>query len=157
MRRIVHLIATITLAALVMAPPPARAQGGQPPQAWLFGAWTGGLFPPPSSLGSQECLAQPVVIFTRDIVMRAVITDTAYSQRVVETARITADGVEFRFSPPIPQSPSSPFGMSASATTEAGFGCISPDVLQVQRRSDNEISFPGCTDFPYPLVRCPGR
>jgi hypothetical protein len=27
----------------------------------------------------------------------------------------------------------------------------------VQRRSDNEISFPGCTDFPYPLVRCPGR
>ena len=47
MRRIVHLIATVALAALVMAPPPARAQGGQPPQAWLFGAWTGGLFPPP--------------------------------------------------------------------------------------------------------------
>jgi hypothetical protein len=150
MRRTVHLIATVTLAALVMASPPARAQGGQPPQAWLFGAWTGGLFPPPSSLGSQECLAQPVVIFTRD-------TDTVYSQRSVETARITADGVEFRFAPPIAQSPSSPFGLSGNATTEAGFGCVSPEVLQVQRRSDNEISFPGCTDFPYPLVRCPGR
>jgi hypothetical protein len=157
MRRIAHLIATITLAALIMASPQAHAQGGQPPQAWLFGAWTGGLFPPPSSLGSQECLAQPVVIFTRDIVMRAVITDTVYSQRSVETARITADGVEFRFAPPIAQSPSSPFGLSGNATTEAGFGCISPEVLQVQRRSDNEISFPGCTDFPYPLVRCPGR
>jgi len=157
MRRIVHLIATVSLAVLAMAPPPARAQGGQPPQAWLFGAWTGGLFPPPSNLGSQECLAQPVVIFTRDIVMRAVITDTQYNQRAVETARITADGVEFRFSPPVQQAPSSPFGLSGNTTTDVGFGCISPDVLQVQRRSDNEITFPGCTDFPYPLVRCPGR
>jgi hypothetical protein len=157
MRRIVHLIATVTLAVLVMASPPAHAQGNQPPQAWLFGAWTGGLFPPPSNLGSQECLAQPVVIFTRDIIMRAVITDTAYVQRSVETARITADGVEFRFSPSIAQAPSTPFGLSGNATSETGFGCISPDALQVQRRSDNEISFPGCADFPYPLVRCPSR
>ena len=105
----------------------------------------------------QPCLAQPVVIFTRDIVMRAVITDTTYTQRLVETARITADGVEFRFAPPIAQAPSSPFGLSGNVPTETGFGCINPDVLQVQRRSDNEISFPGCKDFPYPLVRCPGR
>jgi hypothetical protein len=38
-----------------------------------------------------------------------------------------------------------------------GFGCISPDVLRVQRRTENEITFPDCKDFPYPLVRCPAR
>jgi len=38
-----------------------------------------------------------------------------------------------------------------------GFGCPSPDVLHVQRRGENEISFPGCNDFPYPLVRCSAR
>jgi hypothetical protein len=27
----------------------------------------------------------------------------------------------------------------------------------VQRRGENEISFPGCPEFPYPLVRCPAR
>ena len=157
MRRIAHLTATLALAALALAPLPAHAQSNLPPQAWLFGAWTGGLFPPPSNLGSQECLAQPVVIFTRDIVMRAVITDTQYTQRVVETARITGDGVEFRFAPPVAQAPDSPFGLPGQGSTTAGFGCPSADVLQVQRHSDNEITFPGCTDFPYPLVRCPGR
>ena len=157
MHRIAHLTAILTLAALALAPAPARAQGNLPPQAWLFGAWTGGLFPPPSNLGSQECLAQPVVIFTRDIVMRAVITDTQYIQRVVETARITGDGVEFRFTPPVAQAPNSPFGLPGQGATDVGFGCPSADVLQVQRHGDNEITFPGCTDFPYPLVRCPGR
>ena len=40
---------------------------------------------------------QPVVIFTRDIVMRATITDQFYTQRLVETARLTTtSGVEFR-------------------------------------------------------------
>ena len=39
---------------------------------------------------------------------------------------------------------------------DVGFGCISPDILHVLRRSENEISFPGCNDFPYPLVRCSG-
>ena len=36
-----------------------------------------------------------------------------------------------------------------------GFGCESPDVLHVERVKQNEISFPGCKDFPNPLVRCP--
>jgi hypothetical protein len=156
MRRIACLIVTLSLTTLHTVP--ARAQSHLPPHSWLFGAWTGGLFPPPSTLSAQECLAQPVVIFTRDIVMRAVIIDQLYDQRLVETARVTADGVEFRFTRPVAAAPAGPFSLAPSGgTNEAGFGCISPDILHVQRRGDNEISFPGCSDFPYPLVRCPAR
>ncbi|MEJ0016871.1 MAG: hypothetical protein WDN25_09920 [Acetobacteraceae bacterium] len=155
MRRIAWLTVTLALAALNAAP--ARAQGGPPPHAWLFGAWTGGLFPPPSTLGAQECLAMPVVIFTRDVVMRAVITDQYYTQRLVETARVTPEGAEFRFSRALAPSASGPFTPMPSASGAGGFGCISPDILRVQRRSENEISFPGCSDFPYPLVRCSAR
>jgi hypothetical protein len=155
MHRIVCLIATLTVMGL--QPAPSRAQANLPPHSWLFGAWTGGLFPPPSTLGAQECLAMPVVIFTRDIVMRAVITDQLYAQRLVETARITAEGVEFRFA----QSPAAmtgPFSLSSGAASDdIGFGCASPDILRVQRHTENEIGFPGCNDFPYPLVRCPAR
>jgi hypothetical protein len=97
------------------------------------------------------------VIFTRDIVMRAVITDQIYTQRLVETARVTAEGVEFRLTRP-PAVASGPFSLSpGGGINDVGFGCISPDILRVQRHTENEISFPGCTDFPYPLVRCPGR
>ena len=156
MRRIASLIVILALAALQAAP--ARAQANLPPHAWLFGAWTGGIFPPPSAIRAQECLAMPVVIFTRDIVMRAVITDTSYTQRLVAFARATGDGVEFRFAPAPEATSPGPFGLSTGANANAvGFGCISPDILRVQRRTDNEITFPGCTDFPYPLVRCPAR
>jgi hypothetical protein len=158
MRRTTRLTALLAAAVLLAlaAAPPARAQGGLPPQSWLFGAWIGGLFPPPSTISAQECLAQPVVIFTRDIVMRAVITDQLYTQRLVETARSTATGVEFRFAPG-QQSQVGPFGLTQGASGEVGFSCGNPDVLHVQRRSENEISFPGCPEFPYPLVRCPAR
>jgi hypothetical protein len=156
MRRIACLIVTLALAAL--STEPARAQGGLPPHSWLFGAWIGGIFPPPSTLSAQECLAMPVVIFTRDIVMRAVITDEHYAQRLVETARVSPEGVEFRLTPAQAAAPAGPFSLSPSGgADDVGFGCISPDILRVQRRTENEISFPGCTDFPYPLVRCPAR
>ena len=156
MRRIACLIVTLALAALPTVP--ARAQRNLPPHSWLFGAWTGGVFPPPSALSAQECFAFPVVIFTRDIVMRAVITDTAYVQRVVSFARATGDGVEFRFAPVPETTVAGPFGLSAGANPSAvGFGCISPDILRVQKRTENEITFPSCTDFPYPLVRCSAR
>jgi hypothetical protein len=155
MRRIACLIVTLAVAALPTVP--ARAQGNLPPHSWLFGAWTGGIFPPPSTLSAQECLAMPVVIFTRDIVMRAVITDQLYTQRLVETARVTAEGVEFRLAGPPAAVPAGPFSLSPGGIDEVGFGCISPDILRVQRHTENEISFPGCTDFPYPLVRCPAR
>ena len=112
----------------------------------------------PATVGAQECLALPVVIFTRDSVMRVVITDQLYVQRLVETARITPEGVEFRFVGPPAMAAAGPFNVSpGGGPSEVGFGCISPDILRVQRRTENEISFPGCTDFPYPLVRCPAR
>ena len=98
-----------------------------------------------------------MVIFTRDIVMRLTITDQLFTQRLVETARTTAAGVEFHFAPSLQANQSSPFGMSQGGSGDAGFGCDDPDVLHVQRRGENEISFPGCPEFPYPLVRCPAR
>ena len=56
----------------------------------------------------------PVVIFTRDIVMRAVITDQYYAQRLVETARVTPEGVEFRFARAAGGGSGRPFSLSPS-------------------------------------------
>ena len=100
------------------------------------------------TLSAQECLAQPMVIFTRDVVMRAAMTSPAYAQRLIDTARATTNGFEVRLLPatPTPQMPAS----------QQGFGCPDPNVLPVQRRGE-EISFPGCTDFPFPLIRCATR
>jgi hypothetical protein len=139
--------------AVPFASPPAQAQQAAPPHAFLFGAWTGGLFPPPSSLSAQACLAQPTVIFTRDVVLRATLTDVLYVQRAIETARGTGNGVDIRF---VPQAGAqgSPGGFGTAASN-AGFGCPEADLLQVQRVSANQISFRGCRDFPFPLVRCP--
>jgi len=148
-------LAALAIASfVVLAPAMPRAQNQPPPHAWLFGAWTGGLFPAPSSMTAQECLAQPTVIFTRDLVMRSMLTDATYEQHVIETARTTATGAEFRFT-----GPPAPSGglLGLGGPPQAGFGCQSPDVLNVQRRGDHEITFPGCADYPYPLVRCPGR
>ena len=105
MRRIACLLATLALAVPAQGQTQTQMQSNQPPHSWLFGAWTGGLFPAPSVLSAQECLAMPVVIFTRDIVMRAVVTDQFYDQRLVETARVTTEGAEFRFTPPLPPHP----------------------------------------------------
>lgn len=158
MRRTARFLFAAALAASVVVPvaaPPgaARAQA-QPPHAWLFGAWTGGLFPAPSGLGAQTC--QPVAVFTRDVVMRATLLDPNLVQRVIETVRATPTGTEFRFiaAPPAPAS-GGLLDLAAPPTT--GFGCADPDALVVQRRGANEIAFPGCADFPNPLVRCPER
>src|ERR1700722_8518306 len=98
MRRIATVAIVLTLA--LTPPPPARAPPpAGPPHAWLFGTWIGGMFPPPVTLNAQECLAQPMVIFTRDIVMRAVLTSPAYLQRQIDTARATATGFEIRLLP----------------------------------------------------------
>jgi len=164
MRRIARLIASATLLAVTLTLPSpallsARAQGTAPAHAWLFGSWTGGLFPAPSGLTVETCLAQPVVIFTRDLVLRATLTEQTYSQRIVATVRATASGFDFRFEPagdPSAAAASNLLGLAAPAQP-AGFGCEGEDVLHVQRRGDNEIAFPACTDFPNPLVRCPAR
>ncbi len=155
MRRFAALLPALVL-LLAPTPPHAQAVTQAPPHAWLFGAWTGGLFPAPSGLTAQECLAQPTVIFTRDVVMRATLTDTIYVQRVVESARLTITGTEFRLATsPVPSSGSGLLGLSPPPVP--GFGCENPDLLHVLRRGENEITFPGCADYPYPLIRCPGR
>ena len=158
MRRPSRLTALLAATALLApaAPAPAGAQSSLPAQSWLFGAWIGGLFPPPSTMSAQECLAQPVVIFTRDIVMRVTIVDQVYAQRTVETARTTANGVEFHFDRSLQLAQASPFNLTQGGG-DVGFGCENPDLLHVQKRGENEISFPNCPEFPYPLVRCPAR
>lgn len=165
MRRFAYrVLAALTLAAAV-APAQVGAQSnGQnnaqnnaqtnalPPHAWLFGTWTGGIFPAPTGISNQACLSQPVVIFSRDLVLRATITEQVLIQREIETARTSANGAEFRFAATGGRS-----GLLGSFAPTPGFGCEGPDVLHVQRRGDNEIFFPGCADFPNPLVRCQTR
>jgi len=151
MRRLILL----SLASLLLAAAPASTFAqGQPPHSWLFGSWTGGIFPPPPGLSATACFSQPTVIFTRDLVLRATVTEQELSQRVVETARASTAGVEFRFAVTGSGAVPRVFGGGAG---RVGFGCESPDVLNVQRRGENEIAFPGCADFPYPLVRCHSR
>ncbi len=141
------------LAALCVPVPaasPAQAQGA-PPHAWLFGTWSGGIFPVPANMPPQACLSQPVVVFTQDLVLRATLTEQTLVQRVIESARAAPGGTEFRFAA-TGAAPS-----TALSPSRGGFGCEAPDVLHVQRRGENEISFPGCADFPNPLVRCHTR
>ena len=142
MRRVAALL-------VLLAAGPAVAQAPQPPHAWLFGTWTGGLFPVPAGMTTQACFSQPVAIFTRDLVMRATLTEQTLTQREIETARADPNGVEFRFVAGVTGS-----RMLGGVSVLAGFGCENGDVLHVQRRGENEIAFPGCVDFPNPLVRC---
>jgi hypothetical protein len=146
------LLASCLLATSLAAVPVAAQAQGQPPHASLFGTWTGGVFPAPPNLSPQACLSQPVVIFTRDLVMRATLTEQVLTQREIETVRGTPTGLEFRF---VGNGGTRLLG--PSGPQQAGFGCETADVLHVQRRGENEISFPGCADFPNPLVRCQTR
>ncbi|HEX3348769.1 MAG TPA: hypothetical protein VHS58_11775 [Acetobacteraceae bacterium] len=149
------LAATCFAAALVPAAKQRAAAQAAPPHAWLFGAWTGGLFPAPSNISAQACLGSPTVIFTRDVVLRSTLMDTTYQQRVVETARTDSGKTTFRLAPDAPVAPSNP--LLASGLQAVDFGCPDPDTLTVVRRTDNEIVFQDCADFPNPLVRCPSR
>jgi hypothetical protein len=142
-------------AALLTGQAGAQTSTGLP-QAFLLGSWTGGLFPPPSLVSAEQCLAQPTVIFTRDVVMRATLTDQFYVQRAIETARGTGSGIEFRFTSATPMNEPPPAMAGLGGSGLIGFGCENSDVLHVQRITPNEIQFPGCRDFPFPLVRCPG-
>lgn len=148
-----RILCTLALLAGVACAVPAGAQQPPPPpQNFLLGEWTGGLFPPPTVISADQCLAQPTVIFTRDTVMRASITDEFYSQHLVETVRGTGTGLVFRFSEAsAPQTPS----LTGLGADDSGFGCDNPDELRVERMGPNQISFPNCKNFPFPLVRCP--
>ncbi|MGG5822590.1 hypothetical protein [Falsiroseomonas sp. HW251] len=129
------------------------AQQGQPPHAWVFGSWTGGIFPAADTEGPR-CTGQPTVIFTRDVVMRASVFEVPYRQRLIETVAADPDVLEFRFVPV--QAQSTPFG--ARLPADFGFGCpAGPNVLRVERRGPDEIVFPDCGEFPAPLKRCVGH
>ena len=128
-------------------------QGAEPPHAWVFGSWTGGIFPPGETEGPR-CTGQPTVIFTLDVVMRASAFDVAYRQRLIETVSAGPEALEFRFIPAPPQS--TPFG--ARVPPDVGFGCPGgPNTLRVELRGPDEIVFPNCGEFPSPLKRCTGR
>lgn len=129
------------------------AQQGEPPHAWVFGSWTGGIYPPGDTEGAR-CTGSPTVIFTRDVVLRASALDVPYRQRLVETVAAEPDALEFRFVPAQPQN--TPFGMRMPA--DSGFGCQGgPNALRIERRGPNEIVFPNCAEFPSPLRRCTGN
>ncbi len=141
--------------ALLLATLPLPSHAQLPPHAWLFGTWTGGLFPAPETLSAAACLSQPVVIFTRDLVLRATLVEQTLTERIIETANATPTSVEFRFAPGGIDAGASPNPNLPGGASQLGFGCQSDNVLHVLRRGPNEISFPGCKDFPNPLVRCP--
>lgn len=155
-RRVACLLALLIFAAVPWSV--ARSQSGGP-HAWLFGAWTGGLFPVPPGLTAQACLGQPTVIFTRDVVLRASLTDVMFAQRVIVTARTSAGQTDIQFTPSVDALATTSNGLLglSAPNAAAGFGCESADVLHVQRVGENEIRFPGCHDFPNPLVRCPAH
>jgi hypothetical protein len=154
-RSVIFLPALLALAAV---PSVARGQSGGP-HSWLFGAWTGGLFPVPPGLTAQACLGQPTVVFTRDVVLRAQLTEVTFAQRVIVTARTSPGQTDFQFTPaldPLAATSNGLLGLDAPRAA-AGFGCESEDVLHVRRVNENEILFPGCAEFPNPLERCPAQ
>jgi hypothetical protein len=137
---------TLASLALALAVPGAVAQQASAPHEWLFGAWTGGAFPPADN-SNPRCLGQPTVLFTRDVVMRATPFDFAYRQRLIETVAARENGVEFRLTPvPVP---------GGRVPADFAFGCQGgPDVLLVERRGADEIVLPNCEEMPFPLRRC---
>jgi hypothetical protein len=141
------LVLGLPLAAAVDA---GAQQRLPPPHEWTFGVWTGGIFPP-GDVTSPDCFGNPIVIFTRDIVMRISSVDAAYRERTIETVALQASGLEFRFSPATPVMTA----MGPRMAPDSGFGCAgSPDALRVERTGQNEMVFPNCAEFPAPLRRC---
>jgi hypothetical protein len=127
-------------AAKPRASSPAQQPPNGPPHAWLFGTWTGGLFPVLDGMTAEDCRTQPTVRFSKDIVAHANLLGGATTQQTIVTVRTTPTGAEFHFVP--------------GATASTSFGCEDPALLHVTRESNNTISFPHCTAYPYPLERC---
>lgn len=146
----------LSLTCLLAAPAPPWAQQPQqpqlPPHAFLFGTWIGGRFPAPPNLPALVCNAQPTVIFTADLVMRSVTATATYVQRTITTVQAIPGGADFRFT--AMSASNEPFSLAGDSN---GFGCPNADTLRVEKRGDNQIFFPNCGEFPYPLYRCGGR
>lgn len=129
---------------LLATPAIVRAQPRQgPPHEWMFGSWTGGVFPAVETEG-PGCFGNVSLIVTRDVVMRISSLDVAFRQRAIETVAITPDGLNFRLVP-VPGRPQ----------PETGFSCDGdPDLLRIVRRGPDEVTMPGCLEFPAALRRC---
>ncbi len=146
------LLLGVGLALSTGSLPSSQAQqpaSSGPPHAWLYGTWTGGIFPATETQG-EACFGQPTVIFTRDVIMRSSPLDIPFRQRLVETATATPNGVEFRLVPVA--------GIQGGRVPPGvGFGCSDPNALRIERRGEDEIAFPNCDEFPAPLKRCTTR
>ncbi|WP_426957814.1 hypothetical protein [Muricoccus radiodurans] len=142
----------VLVAALLspLATADAQQQPAQAaPHAWLWGTWTGGIFPANDTEGAA-CFGQPVIIFTRDVIMRISPLEVAYRQRLIETVAGGPEGVEFRLAP----AAASIGPLGGRLPPDSAFGCANPNNLRVERRGPNEIVFPNCNEFPSPLRRC---
>ncbi|MFC7734465.1 hypothetical protein ACFQX4_01175 [Roseomonas sp. GCM10028921] len=140
------------LAAADAQQPQAQAAPQAAPHAWLFGSWTGGIFPATETEGAA-CAAQPTVIITRDVIMRVSLLEVPYRQRLIETVAGGPDSVEFRLAP----AAASVAPLGGRLPPDSAFGCANPNNLRVERRGPNEIVFPDCAEFPSPLKRCTAR
>jgi len=155
------IAACLVLATAVHAETAARRPSSLPvsrpgpPHAWLFGSWTGGLFPVLPGELVRDCRASPTVVFQKDSVAYAALITPGMASRTIETVRTTPAGADFRFAPaPGGQAPGGQ-GSGAKSTGGQGFGCADGNALSVMRAGPNEVSFPSCSAFPYPLERCP--
>jgi len=92
------LICLLCLTCLPLGASQAQQQA-LPPHTFLFGSWIGGRFPAPANLPPAICSAQPTVIFTADLVMRSVISQSTYVQRMIATVQGIPNGADFVFAP----------------------------------------------------------
>ena len=70
-----------------------------PPHAWLFGAWTGGLFPVLPDQVAEDCRSDQTMVFTQDVVAHGSLTGSGLTQRVIETVRTSPQGRGFQVCP----------------------------------------------------------
>ena len=115
-------VGLLALATAMLAAPPAGAGGsaapGRPPHAWVFGVWTGGMFPADDTDGPR-CTPTPPLIFTRDVVMRGLRPrrrlPPAADRDGGRPSRTRSSSAWSR------RRPERPFG--ARLPPDAGFGC----------------------------------
>jgi len=144
------MFATAVLMAIAGPTPKAHAAPGGPPHAWLYGVWAGGILPAPPDMSPDECRAQATFQVTQDSVLHSTLTHPEAIQNLIAAVRGTPDGTIFSLAP----TDAKPETI-AGVAEDLGFGCPQPDTLRVVKTGPDEISFPGCTAFPSPLVRCP--
>ncbi|WP_284947229.1 hypothetical protein [Acidisoma cladoniae] len=143
------LLATAVLVAVSGLALKADAASAGPPHAWLYGVWAGGIFPAPPNMSPDECRAHVTFQVSQDSVLHSTLMHPEPIQNAIAAVRGTPDGTIFTLAP-TDAKPDAIAGIS----DDLGFGCPQPDTLRVVKTGPDEISFPDCTGFPSPLVRC---